>query len=275
MVKRALLLLTIAGGLIWWYERGQGPEQASGKQAGESAAASASAAGRQLMPPAAKGATVRPAGGWSPRAWSVQGGKLVPGRALRERFDSYLPLGKGVTMVEVRAALEQDAQADLGSANSAQVLAIWDRYARLQNHDWRHPFNGSDSKGWQATLNEQHQVRRQWLGADWAEAFFGEDEAALQRRMSNQVASPAKPSPAGLDDVLSRAPASAGMVASVASAARDDWRVRADKARLEWTHLTQDASLDEGQRLIRIRQYLQQNFSGPDAARLARDLQLP
>jgi hypothetical protein len=218
---------------------------------------------------------VRPAGGWAPKAWSVLGGKLVPGRALRERFDSYLPLGKGVTMVEVRATLQQDAQADLGAPNSAQVLVIWDRYARLQNYDWQHPFNDADTKGWQATLNEQHLVRRQLLGADWAEAFFGEDEAALQRRMSGLVAS-RKLSKPGLEDLLSRAPASAGMAASAASSSfRAEWRARADKARLEWTHLTQDASLDEGQRLIRIRQYLQQNFSGPDAARLERDLQLP
>ncbi|MDI1260103.1 hypothetical protein [Aquabacterium sp.] len=270
MVKRALLVLAIAGVLVWWYERGQGPEVDAGK-----ASVPQAVAGLEPTPPTAKGAVVRPAGGWAPKAWSVLGGKLVPGRALRERFDSYLPLGKGVTMVEVRATLEQDAQADLGQANSVQVLAIWDRYARLQNHDWQHPFNGSEPKGWQATLNEQHRVRRQWLGADWAEAFFGEDEAALQRRIANLVASPRQPAASSLDDVLSKAPASAGVVASAASGARGDWRARAGKAGQEWAHLMQDASLDEGQRLIRIRLYLQQNFSGPEAARLERDLQLP
>lgn len=270
MVKRALLVLAIAGVLVWWYERGQDPAVDAGK-----AAVPQAAVGLEPAPPTAKGAVVRPAGGWAPKAWSVLGGKLVPGHALRERFDSYLPLGKGVTMVEVRATLEQDALADLGQANSVQVLAIWDRYARLQNHDWQHPFNGSDPKGWQATLNEQHRVRRQLLGADWAEAFFGEDEAALQRRIASLVASPRQPAASSLDDVLSRAPSSAGMVASAASGARDDWRTRADKARQEWAHLTQDASLDEGQRLIHIRQYLQQNFSGQEAARLERDLQLP
>ncbi len=267
MVKRALLLLAIVGGLVWWYERAQGPEEALVNQAATSAS--------QAAPPVLKGAAVRPDGGWAPKAWSVLGGKLVPGRALRERFDSYLPLGKGVTMVEVRATLAKDGQADLGPANSAQVLALWDRYARLQNHDWQHPFNGSDPKGWQATLNEQHRVRRQLLGVEWAEAFFGDDEAALQRRIAGLVAAPRKPSVPNLNDVLASAPASAGMMASRTSAVPDDWSARADKARLEWAHLTQDSSLDEGQRLIRIRQYLQQNFSGPEAARLARELQLP
>lgn len=264
MVKRALLVLAIAGGLFWWYERGRGPEPEAVKQA------AAPASGAQAMPPLPKGAALRPAGGWSPKAWSVHGGKLVPGRALRERFDSYLPLGRGVTMVEVRATLEQDALADLGQANSAQVLAIWDRYARLQSYDWQHPFNNADPSGWQATLNEQHQVRRQLLGVEWAEAFFGEDEAALQRRMSSLVATAAKPSvPAGGSS------GAASAASASASAPRDDWPVRSSKARQEWTHLTQDVSLDEGQRLIRIRQYMQQNFSASEAARLSRELQLP
>jgi hypothetical protein len=266
MLKRALLLLAIAGGLVWWYERGQGLEDASVKQVSTSAP--------QAAPRVLKGAAVRPAGGWGPKAWSVLGGKLVPGRSLRERFDSYLPLGKGVTMVEVRAALAKDAQADLGPANSAQVLALWDRYARLQNHDWQHPFNGSDPKGWQATLNEQHRVRRQLLGVEWAEAFFGDDEAALQRRIAGLVATPRKPPAPKLNDLLASAPTSAAL-ASRASAVSGDWSARADKARLEWAQLTQDGSLDEGQRLIRIRQYLQQHFDGPEGARLARELQLP
>ncbi|RZL00221.1 MAG: hypothetical protein EOP36_16550 [Rubrivivax sp.] len=279
MVKRTLLVLAIAAGLIWWYEQAQAPEV----DAAKAGAPSSSAPSGLETPPAVKGAAVRPAGGWSPKAWSVIGGKLTPTRALRDRFDSYLPLGKGVTMVEVRATIEQDAEADLGQANAAQVLAIWDRYARLQNNDWQHPFNATEPKGWQATLNEQHRVRRQLLGPEWAEAFFGDDEAAFQRRIANLVATrPA--APPTLDAVLASAPSSAGTAASLsaasvaspaASASRDDWRVRSDKARLEWTHLTQDASLDEGQRLIRIRHYLQQHFNGPDAARLERELQLP
>ena len=281
MVKRALLVLVIAAGLVWWYERGVGPNVAVPTASVNTPAATPD------LPTPGKGAALRPAGGWSPKAWSVLGGKLTPGRALRERFDSYLPLGKGVTMVEVRATLEQDAQADLGSANSTQVLAIWDRYARLQNHDWQHPFNGADPTGWQATLNEQHQVRRQFLGADWADAFFEEDEAALQRRLASLVAAGKLPSKASsvaavaAGASVASAALGAGVVAlasapvAAASASAADWRVRTDKARQEWVHLTQDATLDEGQRLIRIRQYLQQNFTGPDAARVERDLQLP
>jgi hypothetical protein len=177
--------------------------------------------GQGSTPPALKGGAVRPAGGRAPKAWSVIGGKLTPTRALRDRFDSYLPLGQGVTMVEVRATIEQDAQADVGEANAAQVLAIWDRYARLQSYDWQHAFNPTDPKGWQATLNEQHQVRRQLLGTDWAEAFFGEDEAAFQRRIASLVA--ARPEviikPKSLDGVLASAPSSAGVTASGAASA--------------------------------------------------------
>ena len=214
MVKRTLVVLAIAAGLIWWYEKAQAPEVAAVK------ASAPTASSLDTSPPAmAKGVGTRPAGGWSPKAWSVVGGKLTPSRALRDRFDSYLPLGKGVTMVEVRATIEQDAQADLGQAQAALVLAIWDRYARLQNHDWRYPFNPTEPKGWQTTLNEQHQVRRQMLGADWAEAFFGDDEAAFQRRIANMVAARPDAKLQGLDAVLASAPSSAGNVASSVSAA--------------------------------------------------------
>ena len=269
MVKRALIILALAGGVTWWYQQAQAPSVVS---AASSGSAASSVADDSAL--AVKAAAVRPPGGLAPRAWSVLGGKLVPGRALRERFDSYLPLGRGVTMVEVRAALERDAEADLGRANSAQVLAIWDRYARLQNYDWQQPLNNADSKGWQATLTEQHQVRRQLLGVDWAEAFFSEDEAAFQRRLAGQVAvrRPVKPS---LDEVLSRVPSMGSAALAASSAASGDWRARSDKARLEWGHLTQDASLDEGQRLMRMRLYLQQNFTAQDAAKVARELQLP
>lgn len=213
MVKRTLIVLAIAAGLIWWYELAKAPEGDASKAGASSSAASS---GPGAGPAVAKGAAVRPAGGWPPRAWSVIGGKLTPSRALRERFDSYLPLGKGVTMVEVRATIERDAAADVGEANARQVLAIWDRYARLQNHDWRYPFNAVEPKGWQATLNEQHQVRRQWLGFDWAEAFFGEDEAAFQRRITNLVAA-GKAGAQSLEQVLASAPASAGPGASGAA----------------------------------------------------------
>lgn len=218
MVKRTLIVLAIAAGLIWWYELAKAPEVDAPKATTPAAAASSDLA---AGPGVVKGTAVRPAGGWSPKAWSVIGGKLTPSRALRERFDSYLPLGKGVTMVEVRATIERDAAADVGQANAAQVLAIWDRYARLQNNDWQYPFNATEPKGWQATLNEQHQVRRQLLGFDWAEAFFGEDEADFQRRIANLVAHGKAGTGAGAqnpEQVLASAPASAGPGASAASA---------------------------------------------------------
>lgn len=212
MVKRTLIVLAIAAGLIWWYERAQTPQA----EAPQPARATAVSSEQGAAPPAAK----RPAGGWAPKAWSVLGGKLTPTHALRDRFDSYLPLGQGVTMVEARATIEQDAQADLGEVNARQVLGIWDRYARVQSYDWQRPFNPTEPKGWQATLNEQHQVRRQLLGAEWAEAFFGEDEAAFQRRIASLVAArPAVNKPQSLDGVLASAPSSAGAGASSAVSA--------------------------------------------------------
>jgi hypothetical protein len=264
MFMRALGVLTLVVGVmvVWWW-----PSQ-------QAAVAQASL---PVPVPAGASAAVRPVGGKPPKAWSVIQGQLVPGRALRERFDSYLPLGRGVTMVEVRATLDRDAQADLGPVLSPQVLAVWDRYARLQTYEWRAPFNSSDPKGWQATLNEQHQMRRQLLGAEWAEAFFEEDEAALQRRMASVTLAASRPRPvdgAGVDDVMALAPPAAGSGGGgvmVGHARTTD----AKDAKQEWARLAQDSSLDEAQRLLRMRHYLQQNFSDEDTARIEAELQLP
>lgn len=258
MVMRALMAVMLVAGLAtaWWWQ--QAP------------ASPASVPGPVLAGPADMASAAKPVRRHPPRAWSVVGGQLVPGHALRDRFDSYLPLGRGVTMVEVRAALAREAQSDLGPVLSAQVLVIWDRYARLQTYEWRVPFNSADPATWQATLNEQHQVRRQLLGVDWAEAFFSEDEAAMQRRIA-RTAVAGQPSASGIDEVMAQAPPAAGGGAGVVP----DWRQRADEARREWARLVQDASLDEGQRLLRMRQYLQLKFSNDETDRIETELSLP
>jgi hypothetical protein len=283
---RVILALVLTGcAAIWWW---QSPGVASSAQASASVRALPPGGRVQgvvsiedgAVPPKAIPAPAAPhalpkvaaAGGKPPRAWSVAGGQLVPGRALRDRFDSYLPLGRGVSMVDVRAALAQDAQADLGPRTGDQVLAMWDRYARLLVYDWQIPFNGSDPQSWRATLGEQRKVRRQLLGEDWAEAFFAEDEALLQRRWARWAEGRKTTAVArsALDELLAKAPpaaASAGPAKSASSAA--------EAARHEWARLSQDTALDEGQRLLRIRQYLQQNFSDQDVARVEADLHLP
>jgi hypothetical protein len=258
MVKHALAAVMLACGLAaaWWWQRPAAVVSAT--QASVPVLVSASSA-------------VRPVGGHPPNAWSVIGGQLVPGRALRDRFDSYLPLGRGVTMVEVRAALALDAQADLGAVLSRQVLTVWDRYARLQTHEWRVPFNNSTPSTWQATLNEQHQVRRQLLGTDWAEAFFSDDEAALQRLMANAALAAAPPSATDVDQVMALAPPAAGGGGGVVP----DWHQRSEEARREWARLVQDASLDEGQRLLRMKHYLQLKFTDEETDRIEAELSLP
>lgn len=259
MVKHTLVAVMLVGGLAaaWWWQWPPAPAASSPVLASPGAAASAMSA-------------AKPVRRHPPRAWSVVGGQLVPGHALRDRFDSYLPLGRGVTMVEVRAALALDAQADLGPVLSPQVLVVWDRYARLQTYEWRVPFNSADSATWQATLNEQHQVRRQLLGVDWAEAFFAEDEAAMQRRIARATIA-SKSSASEVDEAMAQAPPAAGGGAGVVP----DWRQRAEEARREWARLVQDASLDEGQRLLRMKHYLQLKFSDEETDRIETELSLP
>ncbi|RZI80543.1 MAG: hypothetical protein EOP38_22170 [Rubrivivax sp.] len=288
MVKRAAVVLVLACGVAaWWRAQSPSPAPQVASQGGPKSPGLMPANAAQVSA-AARAALAKPMGG-SPAAWSVVGGQLVPGRALRDRFDSYLPLGRGVTMVEVRAALQQDALAAVGPANGAKVLALWDRYARLQTHEWKAPFNEAEPRSWPATLDEQRAVRRQLLGPDWARAFFADDELALQRRLTQALAvrRPAKPS---LEDVLARAAPGAGKATAKmasaevggrqaeptqAQAADADWRRRSEASKQEWSRLEEDASLDEGQRLLRMRHYLQLNFTPAEVARLEAELRLP
>lgn len=180
--------------------------------------------------------------------WSVEHGRLRPGKALRARFDHFLPVGRGVSLVDVRVALERQALPVLGPQLTAEVLAVWDGYARLQTHAWRHPWVERQPQGWVAALAEQKRVRTALLGEAWAQAFFGDEEARQGQMIQAEHG-------LSTDD--------------------SDWLVRSRAAQRHWEELQGDASLHEGERLLRMRHYLQGQHSAPEIERLSRKLDLP
>lgn len=184
----------------------------------------------------------------TPQDWSVEHGRLRPGKALRARFDRFLPVGQGVTLVDVRAALERQALPVLGRPITDEVLAVWDGYARLQSHLWRHPWVERQPQSWAPALAEQKLVRRQLLGEAWAQAFFGEEEAHQGRLIQAEQG-------LSVDD-----PA---------------WVLRSQAAQRHWQSLQDDASLHEGERLLLMRHYLQGHHSAAEIERLSSKLDLP
>ncbi len=260
LVKRglsAVVLVVVGLACAWWWSAGVAVPESVEKGSNLDATSDRGVVG------------VFRHGRYPAQAWSVINGRLVPGRLLRERFDSYLPVGPGVSLVDVRLALARDAVADVGEPMADQVLAVWDRYARLQSYHWKHPYRAQDPASWQATLDEQRGVRRALLG-DWASAFFSEDEALLRWRLQRWKPS-AQPAVMVDGDLSAMDPTAAGGD----SARQGDWSSRLEAARLEWARLGIDGSLDVGQRLFQMRIYLQQGFGPLERERVARDLELP
>jgi lipase chaperone LimK len=116
--------------------------------------------------------------------WGVDAqGQLKVSRALRRRFDYYLSLIGERPLVEIQALVLQAAKQSLQEPSLGQVMALWERYVRLQQHPWKHTVDLNQPTSWSAALSERQIVRRQILGADVAYAFFSEEEGELQQML--------------------------------------------------------------------------------------------
>lgn len=110
---------------------------------------------------------------------SVRGQPLKPNRTLRDRFDFYLLAMGEASLAELSKLLRAHAEQDLGPDLATGIYAIWERYLQLQAYTFVRVANPADIGSMQAALQEHQQVRQQLLGAAWAKAFYGEDEAQL------------------------------------------------------------------------------------------------
>lgn len=238
----------------------------------------APAAERSAVPPAPPAVTgAGPSAAWA-RADSLQGsdwdgdwalaspqGLPQPSRRLRDRFDHLLSQLGERELPAIRAQLLARLEADaLPAATRAELLRLYDAYLAVQQHPYRFVAEPQAPHTWRAALAERQLVRRQHLGADWAAAFWGEDDRALMASLSALRGD----RPAALPDVEPpRHPQAAAREAALEAEWRD-WERRLDAARTHWQALARDASRSAPQREQAWQQHLDGHFDAAEQRRV-------
>lgn len=215
--------------------------------------------------------------------WCVADQKLKPCGELRNRFEYYV-LGLGeVTIEEIRDLIQDEAQRANGEQLAGEIMAVWDKYWQIRTYDWRNKFVQTDRATWMPVFEEQRSVRRQVLGAPWAEAFFKEDEKHFQDYYA-QLESGQVPPPDPGEPVPQMAPGKdpaavhAERVARYGEAAADrlaradeewaQWELRLSGAQREWERLQKAANLSDAQRKAEIVSYVKSNFAPDEQMRV-------
>lgn len=293
MVAAGVVVLLGAGAAIWMGHRGEtGADAAHGDAAhgsgwnmisagGDTPADQAAATAKTMTPEQVRTrlfkdgsfAGTEPAGDWC-----VAAGKLKACPDLRKRFEYYI-LGLGEVQIgDIRTLVADEAQKAQGEALAKDIMAVWDKYWQLRTYAWRNKFDQSDRATWMPVFEEQHMVRRQILGDDWAKAFFDQEEQNFKQYYA-QLESGQPPPPDPGEPVPQMAPGKdpaavrAERVARYGEAAADrlskadeewaDWERRLAGARSEWSRLQNAANLSDTQRKQEIQAYINSNFK-PD-----------
>lgn len=208
---------------------------------------------------------------------------LLPSLALRQRFDQLMSTLGEVNPTELRAMVQSLAERDLG-VDAQQVMAVWDRYVALIHAPLSTRPDLSEPQQWLQVLREQQAQRRHTLGAEWATAFFADDEAQLQStvqqlaesRSSAQAAPvahwqapPADVSPEQWRTQREQAlgPEAAERLA-VVDAEESAWAQRLDAARQAQAALLSRAELSALQRQQELQRWLQSHFSEREQMRV-------
>jgi lipase chaperone LimK len=210
------------------------------------------------------------------------GDRLQPGLSLRRRFD-YLLTGTGeVEPAELRHWIEQQLTLERGIDAARQVLDVWDRYLALQQRRFETAWKPDDPASWAGVMAERSKVRRDLLGAPWAQAFYADEErdfATLAARRSAAPAAPASPSPSLLTpDAAAQTPElhaarSAQFGAEGAERLRAEdaawahWEQRIADARAALQAIAQRPELSAPQREQALQDELARRFSGTELQR--------
>lgn len=208
------------------------------------------------------------------------GQRLAPSADLRRRFDQLLTTLGESTVEELRQLVGWLADKDLGPSGALAVLEVWDRYLRLQQHSYREAMDLQQPQRWPLVLQERQRVRRDGLGADWAEAFYGAEERAFgQRLQGTPEADPQRDAtwlaaaPAGTDAQTWQRQrlAALGEAAAARLEAEErrqaDWQARLDAARAALDRIARAPELSAPQREAAATQWLETHFEGTERLR--------
>lgn len=221
--------------------------------------------------------------------WCVQGGQLSPCPELRRRFEYYILAVGEVAVDDIRKLTADEARKAHGDKLAGEIMAIWAKYWELRNHTWRNKLEPGDLRTWMPAHEEQRQVRQRLLGADWAEAFFAEEDRqfkAYYEKMQSGAAAPPDPGapvPRVADGANEQA-VQAERVARYGQAAADrlahvdaqwaDWERRLAAARQAWRGLQSAPELSDLQRRQSMQAHIDQHFTRDEHGRVKALLRL-
>ncbi len=297
--------VVLTAGAGWAWLQGRAGEQASGEQAAggwSMIQPGVGASGQAATDNADQGTTLTAAqvrhklfkegsfAGTEPHGeWCARGEALVPCAGLRGRFEYYLLALGEVPMAGIRTLVADEAERDVGVKLAAEVMAMWDRYLQIRGYKPRTPFQQEQLHTWMPVLEDLRAQRRQVLGAEWAQAFYADEEGSFERLYA-QIQSGMPPPPDPGEPVPQMAPgkdpaavhaervARYGPEAATRLAKVDqewaDWERRLSAARKEWERLQASAALSDIQRREQMAGYVAQHFKDEEHLRVQALLKL-
>jgi lipase chaperone LimK len=213
--------------------------------------------------------------------WGIDAaGRFHPTREVRRRFDYYLALQGELPLDALQRWMAAQVGERHGAAAAAQVMPVFASYLRLQQHAWRTEADPQRPQTLAPALAERQQVRRALLGIEVAEAFYRDDDAALNAliaQANSGAAAAAKAAPAdGVEasDLRQPLPDAPARLAQW-QAEWDDWERRLTAARAELARLRTAPELSAPQRDATIDTWIDQHFDAAEQRRARALLQLP
>lgn len=220
-----------------------------------------------------------PAGDWC----AEPGGHLRPDLALRQRFEYYLLALGSATPDEIRVLIQDEARKAIGDKAAAAIMAIYDKYMALRSAQPRNQLVLKDRETWQPAFEELKAMRRQYLGQEWADAFFKAEEdqfvqftAQLEQQtgpdpkdMSIPVPQmgPGKVATAVYAERVALYGEAAARRLAKADADWADWENRLAAGKAEWQRLSASPELSDTQRKQAMAQYIDGHFPSQERLR--------
>lgn len=206
-------------------------------------------------------------GGWGLDA----AGQLQPSLGLRRRFDHVLQLQGQLGLAQIGQYLRGLASRDLNPAQTEAVMAVWASYLSLQQTAYASVVRLDDPDSLAPALAERQQARRQWLGPAWAQAFYGDEEAALTELILRP------PAPGLAAPLIDRSALSAAAQQRLAAeeARQAGFNHKLAQARAALPALQQAPELSELQRQQAVQAWLDEHFDTDEQRRVRALLALP